>query len=395
MKTAAMILLVGVCTPSLAVATEAGRVAAPRSDLGGDEVTGGQEARGLDAEGGGPVLGVQGTRFTLDGRPTFLLGISYYGGLGASEDSVRRDLDDVETPRLQLAARLGDLVGVRPGRLRGGCRRPARASRSWQAPMAGRRVRPPRPGRGRHAVARQRGGRAGRCRDFEAHRRAVETLVGALKGHRNWYLDLANERDVRDARRVPRRGAEGPAGLARELDPELLVTASYGGHDLDDADLREALLTIGLDFVAPHRPRDAGSPAQTEAKARDCLAPMKELGRPAPVHYQEPFRRDYGRWEPSAADFLEDLSGAMPAGPPAGASTTDGRGPAADRPRRSFDLHARRLFDQLDAEERKVVDRAASQVPGAARSGAGERPGAERPAFGTRRRISAAGHPFP
>ena len=39
--------------------------------------------------------------------------------------------------------------------------------------------------------------------DLAAHRRAVETVVGALKGHRNWYLDLANERDVRDARHVP------------------------------------------------------------------------------------------------------------------------------------------------------------------------------------------------
>jgi len=38
--------------------------------------------------------------------------------------------------------------------------------------------------------------------DFPAHQRAVETLIQALKPHRNWYLDLANERDVRDARYV-------------------------------------------------------------------------------------------------------------------------------------------------------------------------------------------------
>jgi hypothetical protein len=41
------------------------------------------------------VLGVRGTRFTLDGRPTFLLGVSYYGALGAPEEFVRRDLDDL------------------------------------------------------------------------------------------------------------------------------------------------------------------------------------------------------------------------------------------------------------------------------------------------------------
>src|SRR5262249_61617563 len=93
-----------------------------------------------------------------------------------------------------------------------------------------------------------------------------------------------------------------------------LVTASTGGHDLGEADLRESLLTVGLDFVSPHRPRDAGSPGQTETRTRACLATMKAIGRSAPVHYQEPFRRGYGRWEPSAPDFLADLSGAVAGG---------------------------------------------------------------------------------
>src|SRR5215207_6811999 len=41
-------------------------------------------------------LGIEGTRFTLNGRPTFLLGISYYAGLGASEEFIRRDLEDLQ-----------------------------------------------------------------------------------------------------------------------------------------------------------------------------------------------------------------------------------------------------------------------------------------------------------
>ena len=78
------------------------------------------------------------------------------------------------------------------------------------------------------------------------------------------------------------------------------------------------------------------------------------IGRPVPVHYQEPFRRGYGRWEPSSADFLADLRGAV-AGGAAGWCLHNGssRGAAEGRPRRSFDLRARRLFDQLDAEERE------------------------------------------
>src|SRR5262249_3801680 len=108
-------------------------------------------------------------------------------------------------------------------------------------------------------VTLTRGSRAkgGAIPDLDAHPRAVETLVGALKAHRNWYLDLANERDVRDARHVPAEELRALREQVRALDPKRLVTVSFGGHDLDEADLREAVLTIGLDFVAPHRPRDA------------------------------------------------------------------------------------------------------------------------------------------
>ncbi len=42
------------------------------------------------------VLGSRNAQFTLTGEPAFLLGISYYGGLGASEDFVRKDLDDLQ-----------------------------------------------------------------------------------------------------------------------------------------------------------------------------------------------------------------------------------------------------------------------------------------------------------
>jgi hypothetical protein len=78
-------------------------------------------------------------------------------------------------------------------------------------------------------------------------------IVQALKPHRNWYLDLANERDVRDARYVSPVELKELRELVRRLDPPRLVTASFGGHDLSDQDVRESLLTIGLDFLAPHR----------------------------------------------------------------------------------------------------------------------------------------------
>ncbi|MBD3292715.1 MAG: hypothetical protein GF393_07295, partial [Armatimonadia bacterium] len=40
-------------------------------------------------------LGVDGTAFTLDGQPAFLLGVSYYAGLGRTPELIERDLDDL------------------------------------------------------------------------------------------------------------------------------------------------------------------------------------------------------------------------------------------------------------------------------------------------------------
>lgn len=41
-------------------------------------------------------LGIEGSRFTIDGQPVFLLGISYYGALGAPDSLIRQDLDDMQ-----------------------------------------------------------------------------------------------------------------------------------------------------------------------------------------------------------------------------------------------------------------------------------------------------------
>src|SRR5688500_4954535 len=46
------------------------------------------------------VLGIDGTRFTINGRPTFLLGMSYYGALGAGDETWRADLDDMQQAKI-------------------------------------------------------------------------------------------------------------------------------------------------------------------------------------------------------------------------------------------------------------------------------------------------------
>jgi len=142
----------------------------------------------------------------------------------------------------------------------------------------------------------------------------------------------------------------------RVWDPERLVTASHGG-DISRDELREYLQTVAVDFISPHRPRAANSPAQSRAKSEEYIRWMKELGGLFPVHYQEPFRRGSAKWEPTAGDFITDARQARLGGAAGwclhnGAEQTTPGG----RPRRSFDLREKRLFDQLDGEERKAME---------------------------------------
>ena len=316
-------------------------------------------AAGLSRGTAGTVLAINGTRFVINGRPSFLLGVSYYGGLGASEDCIREDLDDAQRYGFNWLriwatwAGFGNDVSAVGGD--GRPREPFLGKLKWLVTECDRRgmVLDITLNRGKESRSGPAGGWVA---DLASHQRAVETLVTALKPQRNWYLDLANERDVRDARYVPAAELKALRELVRRLDPARLVTASLGGHDLDEQELRESLDDVRLDFLTPHRPRTAESPRQTEAQTRAVLAAMERLDHRAPVHYQEPFRRGYGAWQPAAEDFLSDLRGAI-AGGAAGWCFHNGsqNGAPASQPRRSFDLPDKRLFDQLDSEELKVV----------------------------------------
>jgi hypothetical protein len=316
-------------------------------------------AAGLSRCTAGTVLAIEGSHFVVNGSPCFLLGISYYGGLGASGDFIREDIADARRYGFNWLrvwatwAAFGEdvsAVGVdgRP-------REPSLGRLKWLVAECDRQglVVDITLNRGRESPSSPA---SGWVAGGASHQRAVETLATVLKPHRNWYLDLANEHDVRDIRFVPAAELKALRELVRRLDPARLVTSSFGGHDLVEQELEESVVGIGMDFITPHRPRTAESPRQTEAQTRAALAAMKRFGHPVPVHYQEPFRRGYGDWPPAAADFLMDLHGAI-AGGAAGWCLHNGAQDKApgNQPRRSFDLRDKRLFDQLDSEEQKVA----------------------------------------
>ncbi len=302
------------------------------------------------------VLGIEGTKFTVNGKAAFLHGISYYGALGAREDFIRQDLDDLQRFGFNWIrvwanwrAFEADAAAV------DGEGRPIAEGMERLKRLVAECDR-----RGLIVdVTFSRGnGVTGppRLQTLEAHRRAVESVATALQPWRNWYLDLSNERNIRDTRHSSFEDLRALRDVARQLSPRLLVTASQGG-DISRDELRKYLEVAQVDFVTPHRPRDSKSPDQTAATTKQLFEWMKETGRVVPVHYQEPFRRGYGNWNPKAEDFVRDLRAAMAGGATGWCFHNGDQRAAADgQPRRSFDLRERRLFDQLDDEERKAVE---------------------------------------
>jgi hypothetical protein len=301
----------------------------------------------------GPVLGVQGDRFTVDGKPAFLLGCSYYGGLGVADDAaIEADLDDLH--------RLGfnwirvwatwdafddDVSAVTPqgavrelymGRLRHLCA--LAGQRGMIVDVTVSRGGPPFPP------------------DQPNHRAVMECLARRLKPFRNVYFDLANERNVRDARFVPTEEVAELVTAVKAIDPDRLCTASCS---LSPEDTVRFVKESHVDFVTPHLARTAAAPSQTADHTRALLKAMNQAGRVVPVHYQEPFRRGYGNWQPKAQDFKRDLDGAREGGA-AGWCLHNGSLRTADqqRPRRCFDMRPSegRLFDQLDDQERRFLD---------------------------------------
>ena len=170
-------------------------------------------------KGQSTVLGIDGTQFTLEGKPAFLLGISYYGALGAPEDFIRRDLDDLQDHGFNWlrvwatwAAFDHDVSCVDANGQR---REPFLGKLQWLVAECDRRG---------LVVDVTLTRNAERLADLESHQRAVEFIVQALKPHSNWYLDLANEGDVRDDRYVSAAELKRLRELVRRFDPERLVT---------------------------------------------------------------------------------------------------------------------------------------------------------------------------
>src|SRR5829696_4928759 len=133
-------------------------------------------------------LGKESTHFTIDGRRTFLLGISYYGALGARDDFVAEDLDDMQRDGFNWirvwatwAAFTNNVSAVDTN---GGPREPFLTKLEKLVRECDRR------GMVVNVTFSRENGTTGgpRLQRIEQHERAVRTVVERLRPLRNWYL---------------------------------------------------------------------------------------------------------------------------------------------------------------------------------------------------------------
>lgn len=308
------------------------------------------------------TLEIQDTQFLVDGKPTFLLGASYYGGLGASDEFRDKDINELKKLGFNWI-RVWVTWGAFENNVAamdaiGKAREPYITKLKELCKLAdnlGMVI----------DITFSRGNGVagpGKLSSQEIHLNAVTTITQELKPFRNVYIDLGNERNIKDPRHVTFEELRDLRNRIKELDPKRLVTASHAG-DIPEEDLKSYLNLVQVDFISPHRPRDGNSPNHTAGKTQEYLKLMEKMGKVIPVHYQEPFRKDFGKWQPTAQDFLTDLKNAIQGGAAGWCfHNGDARQKPDGRPRRSFDLRESegRLFDQLDADEKIVVEKASS-----------------------------------
>jgi len=315
------------------------------------------------------TIDASGERFCVNGQPTLLVGASYFAALAASRDFIEDDLRDLKRAGvnwIRVWATWGAFGQDVAALDADGDERPGPWEKLlWLIDFADKLTTVV-------DVTLSRGeGVAGPAvlADDEAHLNAVTVLAEQLGDFRNVYFDLAAERNTPDGRPVPTAFVRRLRDRVKEIDPHRLVTASHAGDIVPDR-LYEYLIAAKVDFLAPHRPRGASSPAETHQKTRTLRSRMARLGKRVPLHYQEPFRRGLGGpWQPVAEDFLADLAGAASAG---AAGWCLHNGPTAgapdDRPRRCFDMRPSegRLVEQLEDTERAVLRKLKDTLAGSA-----------------------------
>lgn len=189
---------------------------------------------------------------------------------------------------------------------------------------------------------------------------AVDNTVTLLKNEPNVFYDICNEHTHGSGTYASHTLIRSYRNRSKSIQQSQVVTASgCCGHLMGPsdqaigADLREDVTTALLDFVGPHMPRTSDWSSKTGIRVKSVKRYLASIDRSIPVFLQEEARRRHSSLNPSAAEFLEAAVKARDAGAAGWIFHTEA----------GFDLSgARSFFVNLDAEERKVVDGLAARI---------------------------------
>jgi hypothetical protein len=196
------------------------------------------------------------------------------------------------------------------------------------------------------------------------HLNAVRTLATELLPYRNVYFDVGNERDSSGCF-VSFAEMGQLIDAVHAIDPGRLCTAS-GEVNTTDNTLADYINTGHVDFLGIHLCRQSTCPASFAATIQGFVNDMATQGlRRVPLHWQEPFRRNISNnaWLPAAEDFYRGETGVKLA---EGAGWCFHNGGRYDdtRPWKSYNMSdpEGRLYDQLDSVEITVANDSLGQI---------------------------------
>ncbi len=310
-------------------------------------------------------ISADGRYFTIDGVPTYLNGVSYYGATSITTASFRTsDLDDMVADGFnwirvwghwQWPTGTGEDVSVLT--YNGQVREPYMTRLKALITECNSRgiivdVSLNRDGNGDWVGARTQAN----------HLACVQTLATQLLPYRNVYIDVANERDVGDDRYVSLSECGQLIDAIHAIDADRLCTAS--GVPSSQTDLANFRNVGKLQFITPHLCRSSGCSAQTITTVNTYNTWMTNLGWRIPIHLQEPFRRGYTSYNPVEDDFLRDCNGGKLAGAAGWCLHNGANGTGA--PYRSFLMSDAqgRLYAQWDSVEVYVTNELTGHIAG-------------------------------
>jgi hypothetical protein len=283
-----------------------------------------------------PLVGVKGTEFTLNGKPTYLLGVSYFDGLHwRASDLNRLANQGFNLIRIWLDWREHSFHGAQ-GKL---THAQTLVDLVRHAGSLGMVV--------DVTILDRDRSYGGKLAFAET---AVREAARALLNEPNVFFDLSNEHDA-PPHSLDHTELMDLAKALRQERPNSVVTVSSAGAHLVDEEkvqqgaVKEELNQIGVDLLAPHFRRTDDWAKRTESRVRDLLAFAKTV-RTVPVYVQEDQRRGWKDAFPSKSEFLTAERGARDGGAAGWIFHTDA----------GFDLKASSFFDALDSVELTVVN---------------------------------------